>query len=441
MGYLRFSILQNIRNKGQLEVYNKMVRNAEKDHQCLKKEQLHALRQMLRFASNHVPFYRDFMSKERISPEDIHSVSDLDAFPIVTKDMIRDNYVAFISDVDIGYVEGSTGGTTGTPLKYKMSKEDYFLGRALLWRGWGYAGYELGDRMVNLGGGSIVDSKSRPLRKRAKSFCLNTYSLSSYEMSESNMAQYAKQIQRLRPRFVRGYASALFELARYMDNNRISNNYKPKAVFSTADMLTPERREIIEKAFGTEVYDQYGLNDGGVSAFECRMHQGFHIDMERSILQVVDEEGNGVEPGAMGRIIASTLHNSAMPLIRYETGDMGTLGREVCPCGNPYPLLSKLDGRIDDFIITPDNKRVHAGFVRMIIKNVDWVREFQALQTVKNCLVIKIVPERGKDFSDDIHRIRTQLTNKLTDMQVQIELCERIEKSASDKHRFFISKL
>ena len=441
IGHFKFVMLQNIKNKGQLEVYKEMVKNIEKDRQYLERERLAALQRMLRFSSDHVPFYRDFMAKEGIAPEDICDISDLDVFPIVTKTMIRDNYGAFLPDVDVDYVEGSTGGTTGTPLKYRMSKDDYFLGRALLWRGWGYAGYELGDRMVYLGGGSIVSSTSKPLRRKAEGFFLNIYGLSSYEMSESNMAQYVEQIRQLRPRFIRGYASSLFELARYMNNNRMSNVYKPKAVFSTADMLTPERREVIERAFGTEIYDQYGLNDGGVSAFECEMHQGFHIDMERSILQVVDEDGKGVEPGEMGRIIASTLHNSAMPLIRYETGDMGTLSREVCPCGNPYPLLSKLNGRIDDFIITPDNKRVHAGFVRVIIKNIDWVREFQTIQTKKDWLVINIVPEGNINFETDIRKIKAQLTEKLTNMQVEIRLCDQLEKSVSNKHQFFISEL
>jgi phenylacetate-CoA ligase len=99
-------------------------------------------------------------------------------------------------------------------------------------------------------------------------------------------------------------------------------------------------RENIENTFGCDIYDGYGLNDGGVGAYECSEHSGLHIDMERSIMEIVDKKGHQMEDG-VGSILATSLYNYAMPFIRYETGDLGHIIPTNCGCGRGSRLLKE----------------------------------------------------------------------------------------------------
>ena len=98
-----------------------------------------------------------------------------------------------------------------------------------------------------------------------------------------------------------------------------------------------------------KVFDTYGLNDGGVSAYECQKHNGMHIDYERSILECADNNGHNIK-NAEGKILATSLFNFAMPFIRYDTEDIGIISDNYCSCDCKRPLLIKMLGRKTDYL-------------------------------------------------------------------------------------------
>jgi len=421
--------------------YKKVVKNQWKTYDELKEDQEKQLRHLIDFVCLNVPYYHKLFNDLKLSSDDIRKIEDLEKLPILTKDIIKQNWEDF-KPVNLGtmkYSEIATGGSTGTPFNYRQSKYDRFFGGALLYRGWGYAGYELGDKMVFLAGSSLDVGANSFVVKKAHEISRNIRKLSSFDMGQGDMQKYANVINSFKPRFMRGYASSINVFANYIMENDVEI-ISPSAVFTTAEKLMPPMRKNIEEAFGCHVYDAYGLNDGGVGAYECSEHNGLHIDTERSIMEVVDDTGSQVNEG-IGRILATSLHNYAMPFIRYDTGDMGHIVEDVCRCGRGSRLLKEVMGRIVDVLLTPEGKSVHGWFFLYIFwEYCKGIKEYQVIQEKIDKIVIKIVPEDNFD-EKQIKIIRNIIKRKSSGWDVEFRFVDEIERTKAGKYKFIISKL
>jgi len=308
-----------------------------------------------------------------------------------------------------------------------------------MYRGWGYGGYKLGDKMVFLAGLSLnVGTKAHEISRNIKK-------LSSYDMGEEDMRSYVKIINLLNPRFIRGQAYSIYFFSKWIKDNDLSIQ-NPLSVFTTAEMLYPHMREMIEDVFNCKVYDGYGLNDGGISAYECPEHSGLHIDTERSVMEVVNQDGHQMNDGE-GQILATSLHNYAMPFIRYDTGDLGHIISENCNCGRGYRLLKRVTGRQLEMLMTPEGKYIHGFFFNHILKEINGVKEFQVLQKTLNKIVIKIVPEDDFDdkLLDQINKqlvpIRELIGRKSEAWEVEFKIVEKIERTRGGKFRYVINEM
>lgn len=413
------------------------VRSAERlDRDALLAAQSAHLRDMLSYAFERVPHYRNLARTLGCSPQEIRSVDDLRVLPILTRNGVRERYAELCPDAGAHKCETrSTGGTTGTPITYRLSREDRFLGAALMYRGWGYAGYTPGDRMVALGGRSLGISENPGMAAQVQAIARNLTRLSAFDMSESALDSYIACINRVRPAFIRGYPGALQVLAHRVLEKR-ATVWSPRAVFTTSEVLLPHMRESIEKAFGCRVFDGYGLNDGGVSAYECEAHDGLHIDTERSVLEVVDDRGHPLKKG-IGRIIATTLTNRAMPLLRYDTGDIGEIDADaVCACGRPRQLLKKVFGRSTDVLITPEGTRVHGWFFLYMFWGLGkGIHEYQVVQESVRDIVVRLVPGDGFDATV-IHRIIALTRAQAPGWVVRVDMVDAIPRTEGGKAKF-----
>ena len=213
----------------------------------------------------------------------------------------------------------------------------------------------------------------------------------------------------------------------------------PHAVFTTAEKLFPSMREKIEDVFQCPVFDHYGLNDGGLSAFECSEHSGLHIDTERSVLEVVDEQGNQIDKGA-GRILATSTSNFAMPFIRYDTGDIGNITSDICPCGRGSKLLKEVIGREQEILKTPEGTFIHGEFFTHIFWEIENVKEFQVIQNNLDTLLINIVPE--ENFNQNQLEIITKYIHKRSPQwSVEFQFPEKLERSTGGKYKFVINTM
>jgi len=309
----------------------------------------------------------------------------------------------------------------------------------MLYRGWGYGGYKLGDNMVFLTGAPLVTGTKTNLIKKTNEIARNIKILSSYGMDDNDMKKYIKVINSFKPKFVRGYASSFYFFSKWIEKNNLEI-YQPLAVFTTSEKLYPNMREKIKDVFNCEIYDTYGLNDGGVSVFECPEHSGLHMDTERSIMEVVDENGNQLVNGE-GRILATSLYNYAMPFIRYDTGDLGYVSSDKCSCGRGYKLLKELVGKTFDVLITPEGKVIHGCFfTNAILKSCSGIKEYQVVQEKIDKVTVKIVPEENFE-EKQLEKLGDILKKKSENWNIEFEIVEKNERTGVGKYRFIANKI
>jgi phenylacetate-CoA ligase len=318
----------------------------------------------LSFCRTQVPYYTDKIPDLNFFSGDECFYSYISSIPLLKKeDVIANRKFIELEPKKVGkFKYGQTGGSTGEPLKYRISSQCNDSAFAILYRGLGRGGYKLGDRLAVMAGGSLI-TKNKSLKTKLVSFFMNTRKYSSYGVSDAIFQEYYEDLVKWKPYFIRGYASSLYEFAKFVDRKNYNLNFK--SVFTTAEMLFEHQRKFIEKVFNAKVFNGYGLNDGGVTAFECEMQDGFHIDLERGYLEVVDDDGKPVFD-QVGRIVATSFLNKATPFVRYVTGDLGIISTERCKCGSPYPLLKSITGRTTD--VLKINNKIVGVKSRMIVR-------------------------------------------------------------------------
>ena len=271
MHHLLFKLAYKFKRPNVLTYYDEFMKSQWFKYEELVKEANKQLKNIVSYAYNYVPYYTKLFDTLKISPEDINSTEDLQKLPILTKDIIRKNSEDFVPKniKALKFVNSSTSGSTGAPLKYRMSFEDYERGTALLYRGWSYAGYKLGDKVAVIAGSSLIPNVKADFTRKMFDFLLNQKHYSSYNLSEESLYKYLQDLNSWKPKFVRGYASSIYLLAKFIYDNHLLVKFHPKAIFTTAEKLLEHQRKMIEKVFNAEVFDNYGLNDGG--SFSLRM--------------------------------------------------------------------------------------------------------------------------------------------------------------------------
>ncbi|MFQ5787623.1 MAG: phenylacetate--CoA ligase family protein, partial [Thermodesulfobacteriota bacterium] len=296
------------------------------------------LRKLISHAHRNVPYYRETFSRNGIRPEDITTVEDLARVPILTKNIIREN---FPEKIIVGNSEGrrdavwTTGGSTGEPLKFITDKPANDFGWASFFRFFRWHGYEWGDRVsIFFRPFSLNDGQpwtNRYLDKLKKYIIPNVKYYDGSCLKDSDLACVIEDLIKNNTRILRGYPSSLTRLAEYCRDNGVI--IRPKFVTTTGETLFGRQRKILEEQFQCKVFDQYGCTEIIGVSFECGCEQGLHIASEHCIVEVVDKDGNILPPGHKGMLLLTDLDNYRMPFIRYMVGDEGSLKDEICRCG------------------------------------------------------------------------------------------------------------
>lgn len=399
------------------------------------------LRFLLEHALRHVPFYHKVFRAKGLRPSDIKSAKDLVKLPIVTKGDIRNNFHDFLSRdfQKYGPILNSTSGSTGEPFRYHIDRKTVGIANAATWRGWGYAGYKFGDKMAVLAGLSLVSSKENLLRIASKKVIKRMVKFPAINLRKEILEDYAERMIQFKPQFIRGYPSSIYFFADFLKEEGI-DLICPRAVLTTAEMLLPHQRKLIEEVFQCDVFDGYGAFDGGTAALECEEHCGYHMAVEKVVMEFVDEDGDPVAEGEKGRIIATDLFNYAMPFIRYDTGDMGVYSSEECPCGRKLPLMKQILGRTTDILRFKTGAVLSGPSLTLVFKDFD-IRQYQVVQTGGDSMVVKIV--EGKTYGGkDTKQIYRVLKDAVGDeVEVKFEFVDRIQPTKSGKWKIVISKV
>ncbi|WP_201353790.1 phenylacetate--CoA ligase family protein [Hydrogenimonas urashimensis] len=443
--FLRSNI--SINQKHILEYFHNLKNDCSMPIEILEKKQIDQLNILLNHAYKNVPYYskifKDLGLVQRGVVE-LKDLSELKNFPFLTKEIIRQQKENLYSK-DLNkrnHYVNTSGGSTGEPVKflqcdkYKLSnKANFELVKFLR----GCTPYD--STIIIWGADRDIAIGKRSLKDRFLDFQLNRVCLNSYKLSENDMINFLKILNKRPPKLIISYIQSIYELAKFAKENKIYVE-KQNAIHTSAGTVYDYMRDLIEDVFQCKIFNHYGSREVGPIATECSAHDGLHIMMEHTIVEVVNEKGELCKPGEEGEIVVTSLHNFAMPLIRYKIGDIGIFQEYThCSCGCSYPKLHKVLGRSTDFFINTKDEKIYGAYFTHIFYFRNWIEKFQVIQKTKDKILIKIVKKDKipkNELDDIVKKIKFLMGDEC---EVNFEFVKDIPKTETGKFLYTISKI
>ncbi|MFO0752903.1 MAG: hypothetical protein U0411_06215 [Thermodesulfovibrionales bacterium] len=406
----------------------------------VRRDQWQRLARLLRHAAQHTDFYAERLGGAGVRPGDVRSWEDFARIPLLTKDDIRANRDRMVARTvpPARLLPKRTSGSTGVSLEFFVDEDSLQWKRACAVRHDRWAGWDLGEKVAAVWGNPEYRNSWRGY---VRNFLLERHTyLDTLKMDEGEMLDFYRRIRRKRPTLLFGHAHSLYLFACFLKKKGLEG-IRPAGIISTAMVLHDFERRRIEQVFGCRVTNRYGCEEVSLIACECREHSGLHVNMDTLLVEVV-RDGGPAPPGAPGAIVVTDLTNYGMPFIRYKVGDAGVLSDRVCPCGCSYPLLESLEGRIADYVVTPEGKYISGiSLTENFAMLLGGVKQLQIVQERLDFLVFRIVRGEGFDGAD-LDGLEALVAKRFgRGMRYTVEFVDSLRREQSGKYRFCISKL
>jgi phenylacetate-CoA ligase len=374
---------------------------------------------LVRFARDNTPYYARRLA----------GVDDFEALPILRKEEVVAHLPAMLArghdprTTPIGY----TGGSTGKPLAFFYDETKHELMRAGMMRSYMLSGWLPGRKILNFWG-ARQDTVSGGVFGNSwwDDFVAAEKTLPAHEIDAAKLHGWVDFIRRYRPTLLQGYASILAALARFVLDEKLTMPASLIGVYSTAEVLTAGQRETMERAFGCKVFNQYGSREIPNIACECR-HGNMHVWTDMVWLESFG-----------GELLVTSLTNRLMPMLRYANGDCGDLLEGACGCGLPFPLMAMGLCRQNDLILAPDGRRLHPSFFNRLLYGHTQVRAYQFVQDDPGQVTLRLAADAPLTQAD---ATTMKAATAAEGLALVIEHVPAIERTASGKHRFVISRL
>ena len=381
----------------------------------LKQYQLNQLNKLLNHSYETVPYYTKVFKDLNLTPDDINSTKDLSKLPILTKDIIRNNWDDLQSTKS--YTEKvynfSTSGSTGNPLTFLGNDDVYKREAAFILRAYRSHGANLYDTK-SIWLRRYVPGKNEPLYKYDDE--LKRMYLSAYHLSKDNIEDYVSMINSYNSELLVAYPSSIYILALLMENNNLKLK-NIKYIHTASEKMLPQWSNKAEEVLGIKPKSHYGMMEKVSMFFQCDHSDMYHESLEYGVTEIVDNY-----------VVGTGFLNYTMPFIRYKTNDVATKNtkNKKCKCGRGLPLSVKdFDGRSDDILITKDGRYIPAvNFYTMMYKlnNIDM---FQIIQRKRNKIDVNI---KVKEKFNQEKKLKKELENRLGSIKLNINYVDNIER-------------
>ena len=388
---------------------------------------------LLEYCYQQIPYYQEQFKRIGAQPGDFRRPEDLVNFPVLEKETLRDRAEEFLDpEADRrALIRHRSAGSTGIPLEllYHPSERlrmGFTVTRELL-----HSGLKPWYRQVNITEPRHSAPKNRWYHRLG---LMNEQFLSVYDQSDLNLVR----LKEIRPHLLIGFPSVLMVIGQEMILN-VSRPLRPKLLFTLAEVLTSEDRRVLAEQWGVEPIDLYGANEVGHIAFQCPLRREYHLNLDSLQVEIIVGD-RPAKVGERGEVVVTNFDLRVMPIIRYRVGDIAQRIEGRCPCGCLLPLLGRIAGRSDGFIIAADGKSYSALEVSLLLKPVEGIKQYRLIQEEKGRVQVEWVAA-GSD-SNPQDEIRKTLQERLgEETSIEIRRLAQIPREKSGKIRTVISSL
>jgi phenylacetate-CoA ligase len=360
------------------------------------------VRRAAEHAYTHVPYYRETMDRLGFRPGDFRAAGDLARLPVIEREELQRDPEYFVSrarPIDT-YVPLRSGGSSGAPVTVFHDPFALFQGachgeraRTVAVR---LAGKRFRLRQMTVSSPLGSDQWTREAFERDSLIPRSIRVVEKQLSLLDPVAQNVRRIDEFRPDLLRSYGSYLEALFLHLRADG-AGAHPPKVVSYASDALSDSVRRLITEDFGIPVVSTYEAIEAFHIGFECEEHAGLHLNVDLYPLAIVDAEGRELPAGSSGDVVVSNLVNRGTVLLNYRIGDVAARLPNGCRCGRNLPLLSFLEGRVDDWLESPSGELLHPQAVRTLFTEEEEIWRYQVIQHDPSRFSVAVVAMEGCD--------------------------------------------
>lgn len=396
--------------------------------------------EVLRHARDTVPFYRGRLGDRGFGAAGGVAAEEFRRLPLLARHDVQVSYDDMLSvspPVEHGkLIDGQTSGSTGTPVRFKGTELSQFMWEVFTLRDvfWHRRDLDAKYGVIRMAVQQVV----QPGWSAATEVAFRT-GPAAFLPVDTELSRQIDWLNSEQPAYLLTYASNLHALALYC---RERGTVMPflKEVGSLGEVVSDEIRRDCEQAWNVRLVDMYTAQEVGYIALQCPGYEHYHVQSENVLVEVLRDDGAPCATGEVGRIVVTTLHNFAMPLIRYEIGDYAEVG-EPCPCGRGLPVLRRILGRVRNMLTLPNGEK-RWPLVGCRGYGAPWlIRQFQFTQRSLEEIDVRLVTGRPLTAPEE-EGLKQRIIDSLGHpFHLNLVYCDAIERSIGGKFEDFRSEV
>lgn len=405
----------------------------------LRELQFRQLDALLRHAYDTVPYYRErwrgfydpgeTLTEERYSRLPLLKRGDLQAHFDILKS----------TDVPAAHgpvTESRTSGSTGMPVRVLKTGFVEMLWRAIVLREHLWFARDLGGKLAAIRQG-VTEGEADTWGPGTGAIVRAGRSATLPIDREVNFQ--LQWLERQRPDYLLTYPSNLLELIRAASARGIRLSTL-REVRTFGEVLPPATREFCRQEWDVPVTDSYSSQEVGYVALQCPLHEHYHAQSECVLMETLNDQGRACVPGEVGRVVVTSLHNFAMPLVRYEIGDYTEPGAP-CDCGRGLPVLRRIAGRVRNMLVLENGASYWPAYGSGTLSTIAPILQQQLVQKSFSMIEVRLVTARPLTSAEE-ERMRHYVQGRLpAPFEIRFSYCDVIGRSAGGKYEDFVSEV
>lgn len=396
-----------------------------------------------------VPFYGVSLRKAGLKPGEPITGEAWARVPILTRRAVQEaGDKLYARELPPGHGKTTTVATSGSSgMPVRIAKTDLhqfywdaFYLREELWHGRDFLAKGMAIRRDEAR--TTLDEKIHIRRMADWGTPISTVYPSGPSLLLDYRSTVADQVEVLlaeRPVYFTVYPSILLEILRHCRARGIKIEGVAQ-VRTVREALAAETRALTREIFGAEIVDIYSAAETGNLAIQCPEQGAYHAQSESTLVEILNEANRACMPGEIGRVVVTPLHNFAMPLIRYEIGDLAEAGAS-CSCGRTLPVIARILGRARDMLTLPNGEKRYPYYGHNALVRVTAIRQHQVVQKSRDEIEIRLVLSRPLTAEEDAHIRAAALEGLGHPFKLTLTECDEIKRSPEGKYAEFRSEI